>query len=338
MPNSIPQFKPHPLLRNAHVMTLFPRCWPRRELLPRIPEGTRLFRVAKDTQLLGYCHWQHGPKQHGTVVLLHGLEGCSESHYMHGIARKAWRAGFNVIRLNQRNCGGTEHLTPTLYHSGLSQDLRAVVAELSAHDGLGAIWAIGYSMGGNLVLKMAGEVRAELPALRGVLTVCPNIDPTACISALEQPRNWAYQRHFLKRLKARLRRKMALFPGKFDCSRLTRIRTLREFDEIYTASDGGYKSAEDYYDRAGARHVLAAIQVPTVIITAQDDPFIPYRMFECAAIKANRWISLWAPTHGGHCGFVQHPRADEDVYWAENRLVECLVKEANGPERGCRRA
>lgn len=330
-------FEPHPLLAHPHLMTVFPRFWPRGRLLGGLPSQARLFAVAVETQLLGYCHWQRDPKQQGTVILVHGLEGCSESHYMHGIARKAWRAGFNVIRLNQRNCGGTEHLTPTLYHSGLSQDIRAVVAELSAHDGLGAIWAIGYSMGGNLVLKMAGEVRSELPALRGVLAVCPNIDPAACVSALEQPTNWAYQRHFLKRLKARLQLKAALFPGKFDESRLAGIRTLRKFDEVYTAPDGGYKNAADYYDRAGARHVLASIQVPTVIITAQDDPFIPYHMFECAAIKANRWIKLWAPTHGGHCGFVQHPRPDEDVYWAENRLVECMVKEGNGPERGCRR-
>src|SRR5207249_7474058 len=280
MSHSPLQFEPHPLLRNAHAMTLFPRCWPRGKLLPGIPGETRLFRVAKDTHLLGYCHWQREPKHHGTIVLLHGLEGCSESHYMHGIGRKAWRAGFNVIRLNQRNCGGTEHLTPTLYHSGLSQDIRAVVTELSAVDGLGAIWAIGYSMVGNLVLKTAGEVRSELPALRGILAVCPNIDPAVCISALEQPSNWVYQRHFLKRLKARLRRKNALFRGKFDCSRLTRIRTLREFDAISTAPDAGYRSAEDYYDRSGSRHVLASIQVPTVIITAQDDHFIPYRMFE----------------------------------------------------------
>jgi len=325
-------FEPHPLLSHPHLMTVFPHFWPRGRLLEGLPSQARLFAVAPQTQLLGYCHWQRDPKQRGTVILLHGLEGCSESHYMHGIARKAWLAGFNVIRLNQRNCGGTEHLTPTLYNSGLSQDIIGVVAELSAHDGLDAIWAAGYSMGGNLVLKMAGEVRSESPALRGTLAVCPNIDPAACVSALERPTNWAYQRHFLKCLKARLRRKAALFPGQFDETRLAGIRTLREFDEVYTAPDGGYKHADDYYDRAGARHVLASIQVPTVIITAQDDPFIPYHMFECAAIKTNPRIRLWAPSYGGHCGFIQRSRLDEDAYWAENRLVELLVN-ASGPGR-----
>ena len=306
-------------------MTIVARFWPRRSLLKGIPTDPRLFTVVPDTQLLGHCHWQPDCQSHRTVILIHGLEGSSESHYMQGTARKAWRAGCNVVRLNQRNCGGTEPLTPTLYHSGLSGDLAAVVTELQTKDGLRSIWVVGYSMGGNLALKMAGEARASLPALGGVIAVCPNIDPGACVAALEQPSNWLYQRHFLKKLKARLRRKAQLFPGRFDVSPLSRISTLREFDNTYTAPDGGYASAEDYYDRSAARHVLADIRVPTIILVAQDDPFIPYRMFEDEAIKTNRWIRLWAPKHGGHCGFIQRPRQNEDCYWAENRLVEALA-------------
>jgi predicted alpha/beta-fold hydrolase len=136
-----------------------------------------------------------------------------------------------------------------------------------------------------------------------------------------------YHGYFLKQLKARLRRKAVLFPGEFELSRLSGIRTLREFDEVYTAPDGGYQNADDYYDRAGARHVLAGIEVPTLIITAQDDPFIPYSMFNTDTIASNSWIRLWAPKHGGHCGFVQRPRVGEDVYWAENRLVEFIVNQ-----------
>ena len=244
---------------------------------------------------------------------------------MKGIADKAWRAGFNVVRLNQRNCGRTEHLTPTLYHNGLSGDLRAVVTELSATEGIEAVWLVGYSMGGNLVLRMAGEVGNTLQMLKGVVAVCPNIDPEACVTAIEQRRNWIYHRHFVGRLKARLRRKARLFPGKFDLSRLAGLRTLREFDEAYTAPDGGYASAADYYERSGAKHLLGAIAVPTLVITAQDDPFIPYHTFEDQALQANPWIRLVAPMHGGHCGFLQRPRLDEDMYWAENRIVEFLT-------------
>jgi predicted alpha/beta-fold hydrolase len=320
------EFRPYPLFRHPHLMTVLPRFRPCSHLLAGIPCQARLFQVAPHSQVLGYCHWQLDPRQHRTVVLLHGFEGCSDSHYMVGIASKAWRAGLNVIRLNQRNCGGTEHLSPTLYHSGLSGDVAAVVATLSTHDQLNHIWAAGYSMGGNLVLKMAGEAGADLPALCGVVAVCPNIDPAVCVTALECPANRFYQRYFLTRTKARLRRKAASFPGKYDLSRLAAIRTLREFDDFYTAPDGGFQSAADYYDRAGARHVLGAIQVPTLIITAQDDPFIPYAIFQNPALQANRWIRLWAPAQGGHCGFFQQPRRDEDAYWAENRLTEFVLR------------
>ncbi len=307
-------------------MTIVPCLWPRRGLLRDVPTEARLFSVAPDTKLLGFCHWQNDKKARRTVVLVHGLEGCSESHYMRGIAAKAWRAGLNVIRLNQRNCGGTEHLTPTLYHSGLSEDYRAVIEELKHVDGLSDIWLVGYSMGGNLVLKTAGEAGADLPALQGVLAVCPNIDPAACVTALEHPANRLYHAYFLKRLKARMRRKAVWFPGKFDLSDLPAVSSIREFDDRYTAPDGGYRDAADYYERVGARHVLAQIRVPTVILTAQDDPFIPYAIFQTPALHRNPRIRLIAPRHGGHCGFFQRSTPNEDHYWAENRLVEIIAK------------
>lgn len=307
-------------------MTVLPRFRPSSRLIAGIPDAPRLFRVAHDTQLLGHCHWHPEPRRHRTVVLFHGFEGCSDSHYMLGLAAKAWRAGLNVVRLNQRNCGGTEHLTPTLYHAGLSGDLAAVLEELRDHDGLDSLWAAGYSMGGNLVLKMAGEAGAAFPALHGVAAVCPNIDPAACVEALERPANWFYQRYFLTRTKARLRRKAAFYPGKYNLSALAGISTLRQFDETYTAPAGGFRNANDYYDRAGARHVLSSIEVPALIIAAQDDPFIPYRIFDIPAIRENRRIRLVAPRHGGHCGFYQRARRKEDGYWAEHRVVEFLTE------------
>lgn len=305
-------------------MTLVPRYWPRTIALTGLPEEERLFTVAPGTQLKGYCHWQPDRHMSPTAILVHGLEGCSESRYMRGIAAKAYRIGFNIIRMNQRTCGGTEHLAPTLYNSGLSGDYRAIVHELVHDDGLDRIWLIGYSMGGNLVLKATGELAQTEPALAGVAAVCPNIDPTICARALEEPRNWIYHRHFVTRLKSRLRRKAALFPGKWDLSTLDRITTISEFDDRYTARDGGYQDGADYYDRAGARHVLSAISVPTLIITAQDDPFIPYSMFVKPAIQRHPQIALLAPRYGGHCGFFHRSTNGEDPYWAENRIVDFL--------------
>lgn len=319
-------FQPPLILRNTHAMTLVSRYWPRGLLLKGVPQEDRLFTVEPGTQLLGVCHWQPNRQTAATVILVHGLEGCSDSHYMHGIAAKAYRAGLNVIRMNQRTCGGTEHLTPTLYNSGLSGDYRSIVRELATVAGLDRIWLIGYSMGGNLVLKAAGELGSSEPSLKGVAAVCPNIDPTQAVDALEHPSNWMYHNHFLTRLKARLRRKATLIPGKWDLRGLARLRLIREFDDRYTAPDGGYRSGADYYDRAGSRHVLGSIAVPTLIITSQDDPFIPYSMFALRAIAQNSSITLVAPRYGGHCGFFQWKRNGEDSYWAENRVVEFVTR------------
>lgn len=317
-------FRPPVVLRNGHLMTLVPRYLPRATSLKDLPQESRCFSVEPQSQLQGFCHWQNDRKAFPTVVLVHGLEGSSESRYMRGITAKAFRSGFNVIRLNQRTCGGTEHLSPTLYNSGLSSDYRAIVNELIHHDGLDRIWLVGYSMGGNLVLKATGELGLNEPALAGVAAVCPNINPTVCARALEEPRNWIYHRHFVTRLKARLRRKAELFPGKWDLSHLDQIRTISEFDDVYTAHDGGYRDGADYYNRAGSRHVLDSIAVPTLIITAQDDPFIPYTMFAETKIQEHSHIALVAPRYGGHCGFFQSSRNGEDPYWAENRIVDFL--------------
>ncbi len=306
-------------------MTLFPRFWSRPGLPFGIPVEARFFTVAPESQVLGYCHWQSDPKRSPTLIFVHGLEGCSESHYMLGIAEKAWRQGFNVVRLNQRNCGGTEHLTPTLYNNGMSGDVRSVFGELTSRDGLDSIWLGGYSMGGNLVLRAAGELGGSSPALKGVVAVCPNIDPAACTAALIQPRNWIYNRHFVQSLKACLKRKAAFFPGKYDLSRLPAIQTLLDFDEAYTAPDGGYQNAADYYEQAGSRHVLGSIAVPTLLLTAQDDPFIPHWIFDTPAIRTNSRIRFEAPAHGGHCGFVQRAVPGEDRYWAENRLIDFIT-------------
>jgi len=241
---------------------------------------------------------------------------------MQGIAAKAYRLGFNVVRMNQRTCGGTEHLTPTLYNSGLSSDYRAIVQELVTVNHLTRIWLVGYSMGGNLVLKAAGEIGATRPALAGTIAICPNIDPTQCVAALEQPRNWIYHQHFLSRLKARMKRKAVFSPGKWDLGALRSMKTISQFDDYYTARDGGYRDGADYYNRAGARHVLSRIVVPTLIITAQDDPFIPYSLFTQPVIKENPSITLLAPQQGGHCGFFSISSGGEDPYWAENRIVE----------------
>jgi uncharacterized protein len=318
-------FEPHPWLRNPHLMTMAGTFWRRK--FPRLPAGeARLFDVEPETQMRGDCHWQKNPREHATLVLVHGLEGSSESGYILGTAEKAFRAGLNVVRLNQRNCGGTEHLTPHLYHSGRSGDVRTVIEELIARDKLPEIFAAGFSMGGNLVLKMAGEYGAAAPAeLCGFAAVAPSFVLAACADALEEPRNFIYERYFVRKLKARMKRKAALFPEQYAArvgnGALRAIGSVREFDEMITAPCSGFAGAEDYYARASAINVLGAIARPTLILTAKDDPFVPYATFERREVRDNPNIRLVATRHGGHCSFIAREGGDER-FWCEGRIVE----------------
>jgi predicted alpha/beta-fold hydrolase len=314
-------FEPHPLLRNPHAQTLVSAFWPRR--FPRLPRSApREFEVQPGSRIRGQCHWQAAPQERPTLVLVHGLEGSSESGYMLGLAERAFVAGWNAIRLNQRNCGGTESLTPTLYNSGLSGDYHAVLDELIERDSLPEVFFAGYSMGGNLVLKMAGELAGRAPRqLRGVAGVCPCVELGVCADAVGLPGNFIYQEHFVRNLKKRMTRKAELFPGRFDLAPMARVRTLREFDGVITAKYCGFRDATDYYAQSSALRVAAGIRVPTLIVTAQDDPFVPFRSFSDPALVSNAQIRVIAPEHGGHCAFIsRYPR--DARFWAEACIME----------------
>ncbi len=321
----IPPFEPHPLLTNGHAMTIVSAFVPRRFDIP--PAETRLFQVDPESRLLTHCHWQPGKRKNTPViVIVHGLEGSSDGNYVRGIAEKAFHRGFHVVRMNQRNCGGSEALTPTLYNSGMSADYRAVFEELSNADGFEQVFFAGYSMGGNLVTKMAGELGSAVPkALRGVCAVCPALDLAACADALERLDNYLYQRRFVNGLMARYARKHKMFPERYPIAGLPPVRTVRQFDDVITAPQFGYRDAQDYYDNVGAKRVAAQIRVPMLLITAQDDPFVPYASFLTAKINAIPAIRFVATQHGGHCGFIsKHPGSER--FWAEQRIVEfCAV-------------
>lgn len=318
-------FEPHPLLRNPHAQTMASTYWPRR--FPRLPASApREFETEPGTRILGECHWQAAPRECPTLVLVHGLEGSSQSGYMQGLAERAFLRGWNAVRLNQRNCGGTEHLTPTLYHSGLSGDYRAVLYELIEHDSLPGIFFVGYSMGGNLVMKMAGELAGSAPQqLLGIAAVSPSMDLGVCADAIALPGNFLYQRYFVTSLKNRMRRKAKLFPGKFNLEPMARVRTLRDFDDVITAAYCGFRGASDYYEQSSALRVAADIRVPTLILTAQGDPFIPYPSFSDPALTSNAYVELVAPKHGGHCAFISRHKGDTR-FWAETRVMEFLAK------------
>ena len=307
-------------------MTLY--GWGNPRYFPRLPSPTvRYFDVDAGERVVAHCHWQKRPWEHPTLVALHGLNGSSEAHYMKGLASKAFERGMNVIRLNQRNCGNTEHLSTGLFHSGLTADAAHVVDELTTVDELPAIAVAGYSLGGNLALKLAGEYGAHAPrTLVGVAAVSPIIEIDLCVAALERPGNALYNWNFVRDLKRRMRRKERLRPGLFDLKKLAGIRTVRQFDDVFTAPYFGFENAEDYYYRASAMRVVDRVCVPALIISAEDDPFVPPQPFRDPKVAGNRAIDVRLSTHGGHCGFVARAFNGDDGYWAENQIIEFVQR------------
>jgi predicted alpha/beta-fold hydrolase len=241
---------------------------------------------------------------------------------MKGIAARAWAAGMNVVRMNMRNCGGSEALTPTLYHSGRSDDVGAVVRHFTERFGLERVALVGYSMGGNLVLKHAGEWGARAPLL-AVATVCPAIDLAAGADALHEPANRIYERHFLRGLMRRIRLKAAIFPDLYQLSGIGPIRSIREFDHKIVARYCGFRDADDYYYRAASARVIDQVSVPTLVLVAKDDPFICLFAETRARILANPCIGFVESRHGGHCAFLSRHSA-EGVHWAEATVVRFL--------------
>jgi predicted alpha/beta-fold hydrolase len=317
-------FVPHRIFKQGDAQTIAVHLWPGRfRTRENTRDEARLFQVEPGSQVLAYCRWQANRLEHATLVMWHGMEGSTASAYMLSTADKAFRAGFNVVRVNFRNCGGTEHLSPTLYHGGLTGDLRVVIDELIARDGLSRIFIAGFSLGGNMVLKLAGEYGDHPPAeVKAVCTVSPSISMRASCDLLMRGRNWIYQQDFLRRLRHRIRVKEKLFPDAYDSTGLRQLRTIEQFDDRYIAPMFGFEDANDYYAKASSLPVISRIRIPTLMIHSQDDPFIPFRPLRDPSIAANPYVLLIALEHGGHVAFMSAKSGNEDRFWAENRLVE----------------
>jgi uncharacterized protein len=320
-------FVPRRWLPGGHRQTIASNYLPRENRLPAPEE--RLFSVEPEVQVLCHCHWQADRHSRPTLVIVHGLEGSSESQYVIGTGSKAWMQGWNVVRMNMRNCGGSERLTPTLYNCSMSADVGAVVQSLIAADRLPSIALAGFSMGGNLVLKLAGEWGLEAPPqVHAVTAVSPIIDLSISASALHDWENRIYEYRFLFNLRKRLIRKSKLFPDRYQSYPLFSIRSLREFDDKVTAHYGGFNNAEDYYDRAGSHRVVDRIAVPTLIIHSLDDPFIRLSPETRAKILANPNIRYIETRNGGHCAFLADP-IGYDGRWAEKKLIDFIVEHSS---------
>ena len=332
---SVVDFVPRRWLRSGHLQTLAGNFLPRRLQLPE-PESLL---VEVDGPVAGYgtssvlchCHWQPEEVRRArlTVVLVHGLEGSSNSKYIVGNTARALAAGLNVVRMNMRTCGGTDHLSPTIYHSGRSGDVGRVFATIVEQQGLESVALVGYSMGGNLVLKWAGELGGAIPRqLKAVVGISPLMDLAPSSAALHEPRNRIYEWHFLRAMTARVRRRREMYPRIYGDARLERIRSLRDFDDEIVARYGGFRDADDYYATVASANHAASLRVPTLIVHALDDPFIRMLPGTREALLANSHVTLLETQNGGHCAFLASAaEASDDGRWAEQTLLSFLLHE-----------
>ena len=315
-----------PLITHPHLLTILAHFWPAGLDERRYPVERRLLKTDPGVQVLVESQQPAGERA-GDIVLVHGLEGSSRAGYMLSMARTALEAGYAVHRLNLRTCGGTEEHSETPYHSGMTADLLAVLRRLEA-EGRGPRHVVGYSLGGNIALKLAGELGESARGLiASVCGVSTPIDLSACTRSLEKRENRIYELRFLKRLKRRVRELSRLRPGSFPMDGLDAVGSIRAFDDRFTAAWFGFAGAEDYYQTQSALRFLPGVRVPALIVQAKDDPVIPFPIFESQEVRANPSIEVVAADHGGHLGFLarRQPR-----FWSDAVALEWIESHRAG--------
>jgi predicted alpha/beta-fold hydrolase len=318
-----------PLVRNPHALTIFANFAKRRLDTRRFPVQERLYATEPGVQVLVHMHRPEGPAR-GEIIMVHGLEGSSEAGYIRSMSQLALENGYAVHRTNLRSCGGTEALCNTMYHAGLTADTHSIAREIKAQYG-NSVFLVGYSLGGNVSLKLAGELGDEGRSLfAGVCAVSTPINLGECVREMSKPQNRIYEWRFLSRLKQRIRKRAESMPGVYAIDQLKSVGSVYEFDDKITAPFFGFGTADNYYDTQSSIHFLDRIRVPTLMVQAKDDPLIPFEVFSHSAIAENPCIRLLAVEHGGHLGFLsdRFPR-----FWLD-RVVLDFIEGLTGGRAG----
>ena len=307
-----------PLFRNPHVLTIAGNFWPRKIDARRFPCRRKQYRIDATTSILVLEH-QPDIDPKGQIVFLHGLEGSASAGYIQSFAQEALVRGFGVHRANFRTCGGTEDICETSYHSGLTSDTRTILEKIAAWK-RGPIFLVGFSLGGNVALKLTGEL-GQSSLIAGTCAVSTPIDLARCVRCIDKPTNVLYARRFLDRLKSRVKRKSALSPHLYSTADLDSVKTIWEFDDRFTAPLFGFGTAATYYATQSAAQFLDAIRIPTLVICAKDDPLVPYEIYDQPAFHSNPALTLIATDHGGHLGFLSRrlPR-----FWLDGVVLDWI--------------
>jgi len=310
-------YRPPLFLANGHLLTIYPNLF--REVV-----GVSYLRQrirTPDDDFLDLDRSSVGANR--VAVLAHGLEGNSTRPYMLGMVRALNRCGWDAVVWNFRGCSGEPNRKLRFYHSGDTQDLQTVLTHVLQQGGYEKSAVIGFSLGENVILKYLGEQALQLnPAIRAVVVFSVPCDLAAGAMKMARPENAVYMKRFMRLLHGKILEKMQMFPGEIDDRGFSRMRTFKDFDERYTAPLHGFKSAADYWEKASSKPLLPRIAVPTLLVSALDDPFLTSPCYPYQQALANPHLFLETPKAGGHVGFVSFRRGGE--YWSESRAIEFL--------------
>jgi predicted alpha/beta-fold hydrolase len=314
-----------PLVRNAHLLTVLGNFVRRRLDLGRFPVTEQKVETEPGVRILVHSHRPAQPPR-GHLVLVHGLEGSSNAGYIRSMAQLALEHGYAVHRTNMRSCGGTDEDCRTMYHAGLTRDTLAILRQIRARTDV-PLFLVGYSLGGNVVLKLAGELGEAGPGLlTGVVAVSTPLDLAACVQALRKPENRLYEWRFLRALRNRILRRAQTDPNAYPVAKLRTVRSVYEFDDAYVAPFFGFGTADNYYATQSSIRFVDRVRVPTLLVQAKDDPMIPFGLFSDPRLTGNPHIHVRAVEHGGHLGFLSDsaPR-----FWVDRVILNWITETRN---------
>jgi predicted alpha/beta-fold hydrolase len=318
-----------PFFKNPHLATMAGNFWRRPSSEHRWPVRSVVYQTEPGVRIRVDAQ-QPDSATRGELILIHGLEGSSQAGYARSMVCAALQAGFATHRVNLRSCGGTESLALSNYHSGQTADVLHILRERKRISGL-PLFLAGFSLGGNVSLKLAGELgEAGGELLAGVCAVSTPIDLGACATALGKRQNVVYDRRFLISLKGKIRRRAVQAPAMYTLEHMSKVRTIFDFDDYYTARLFGFGTAENYYRTQSSNQFLERIRVPALIVIAKDDPLVPFRVYDHPAFRENPYLRLVAVDHGGHLGFIARGKSrfwldPLVVGWAEEILAKRIA-------------
>ncbi len=313
-------FYPHRAILHPHLQTVA-AALAKRHFRWGAPEvGTLMLEISGQARVRAECCFAKNGAP--TLLAIHGVGGSSQSPYMQGFLHKAYLQGWNAVLLNLYDLNLTGR-RPVIFHSGSSRELEAVVSRVLDLEQCGDLILVAVSMGGNMLLKLLGEWGQDFPErVRAAATISPLVDLMASWDTLDRPTNRHFRWHFVEGLKHVIRKRERALGQFIDVQGIRKIKTIREFDELFTSVLGGFDDAFDYYRRASALPWLRKIHVPTFLVHSRRDPVLPWKPLLAPGLLENPHLLLWLPRQGGHVGFVERERVDIDRNWAENRVID----------------